>query len=104
VRTVYQRKSVIRQKLGMEEKGDIVEFLSWLYRTKERHQKRYTEIHYKAVKDGDDDILLPCTLRNDGQGSVHRSGTTWWDGSKITEPTDHQWGAQQSHDFAGYVR
>ena len=28
VRTVYQRKSVIRQKLGMEEKGDIVEFLS----------------------------------------------------------------------------
>jgi hypothetical protein len=28
-------------------------------------------------------------LRNDGQGSVHRSGTTWWDGSKITEPTDH---------------
>ena len=27
VRTVYQRKSVIRQKLGMEEKGDIVEFL-----------------------------------------------------------------------------
>jgi hypothetical protein len=25
---VYQRKSVIRQKLGMEEKGDIVEFLS----------------------------------------------------------------------------
>ena len=28
VRTVYQRKSVIRQRLGMEEKGDIVEFLS----------------------------------------------------------------------------
>jgi len=28
VRTVYQRKSVIRQKLGMEEKGDILEFLS----------------------------------------------------------------------------
>ena len=28
VRTVYQRKSVIRQKLGMEEKGDIVGFLS----------------------------------------------------------------------------
>jgi hypothetical protein len=28
VRTVYQRKSVIRQKLGMEEKGDIVEYLS----------------------------------------------------------------------------
>lgn len=28
VRTVYQRKSVIRQKLGMEEKGNIVEFLS----------------------------------------------------------------------------
>jgi hypothetical protein len=28
VRTVYQRKTVIRQKLGMEEKGDIVEFLS----------------------------------------------------------------------------
>ena len=28
VRTVYQRKSAIRQKLGMEEKGDIVEFLS----------------------------------------------------------------------------
>ena len=27
VRTVYQRKSVIRQKLGIEEKGDIVEFL-----------------------------------------------------------------------------
>lgn len=27
VRTVYQRKSVIRQKLGMEEKGDIAEFL-----------------------------------------------------------------------------
>ena len=27
VRTVYQRKSVIRQKLGLEEKGDIVEFL-----------------------------------------------------------------------------
>ena len=27
VRTVYQRKSVVRQKLGMEEKGDIVEFL-----------------------------------------------------------------------------
>ena len=27
VRTVYQRKSVIRQKLGMEEKADIVEFL-----------------------------------------------------------------------------
>ena len=27
VRTVYQRKSVIRQKLGMEEKGDITEFL-----------------------------------------------------------------------------
>jgi hypothetical protein len=25
---VYQRKSVIRQKLGMEEKGDILEFLS----------------------------------------------------------------------------
>ena len=28
VRTVYQRKTVIRQKLGMEEKGDIVIFLS----------------------------------------------------------------------------
>ncbi|MBR5193351.1 MAG: hypothetical protein IKW37_02905 [Bacteroidaceae bacterium] len=28
VRTIYQRKTVIRQKLGMEEKGDIVEFLS----------------------------------------------------------------------------
>ena len=28
VRTVYQRKSVVRQKLRMEEKGDIVEFLS----------------------------------------------------------------------------
>ena len=28
IRTVYQRKSVIRQKLGMEEKGDILEFLS----------------------------------------------------------------------------
>jgi hypothetical protein len=28
VRTVYQRKSVIRQKFDMEEKGDIVEFLS----------------------------------------------------------------------------
>ena len=28
VRTVYQRKTVIRQKLGMEEKGDIVEYLS----------------------------------------------------------------------------
>ena len=28
VRTVYQRKTVIRQKLGMEEKGDIVNFLS----------------------------------------------------------------------------
>ena len=28
VRTVYQRKSVIRQKLEMEEKSDIVEFLS----------------------------------------------------------------------------
>ena len=28
VRTVYQRKTVIRQKLGMEEKGDIVEWLS----------------------------------------------------------------------------
>ena len=27
VRTVYQRKTVVRQKLGMEEKGDIVEFL-----------------------------------------------------------------------------
>ena len=26
VRTVYQRKTVVRQKLGMEEKGDIVEF------------------------------------------------------------------------------
>ena len=28
VRTVYQRKTVIRQKLGMEEKGDITVFLS----------------------------------------------------------------------------
>ena len=28
VRTVYQRKTVIRQKLGMEEKGDIADFLS----------------------------------------------------------------------------
>ena len=28
VRTVYQRKSVIRQKLKLEEKGDIVDFLS----------------------------------------------------------------------------
>ena len=28
VRTVYQRKTVIRQKLGIEEKGDIVEHLS----------------------------------------------------------------------------
>jgi len=28
IRTVYQRKTVIRQKLGMEEKGDIVEWLS----------------------------------------------------------------------------
>ena len=28
IRTVYQRKSVIRQKLGMEEKGDIVEWLA----------------------------------------------------------------------------
>ena len=28
VRTVYQRKTVIRQKLGMEEKEDIAEFLS----------------------------------------------------------------------------
>ena len=28
VRTVYQRKTVIRQKLGMEEKGDITDFLS----------------------------------------------------------------------------
>ena len=28
VRTVYQRKTVIRQKLGMEEKGDIVEWVS----------------------------------------------------------------------------
>ncbi|MCD8183867.1 MAG: hypothetical protein LUE99_13165 [Bacteroides sp.] len=28
IRTVYQRKTVIRQKLGMEEKEDIVEFLS----------------------------------------------------------------------------
>ena len=28
IRTVYQRKTVIRQKLGMEEKGDILEFLS----------------------------------------------------------------------------
>ena len=27
VRTVYQRKTVIRQKLGMEEKGDITAFL-----------------------------------------------------------------------------
>ena len=27
VRTVYQRKTVIRQKLGMEEKGDIIAFL-----------------------------------------------------------------------------
>ena len=28
IRTVYQRKTVIRQKLGMEEKEDIAEFLS----------------------------------------------------------------------------
>ena len=28
VRTVYQRKTVIRQKLGMEEKGDIVDFFA----------------------------------------------------------------------------
>lgn len=28
VRTVYQRKTVVRQKLRLEEKGDIVEFLS----------------------------------------------------------------------------
>ena len=28
VRTVYQRKTMIRQKLGMEEKGDIMEFLA----------------------------------------------------------------------------
>ena len=28
VRTVYQRKTVIRQKLGMEEKGDIIEWLA----------------------------------------------------------------------------
>ena len=28
VRTVYQRKSVIRQKLNMEEKADIIEYLS----------------------------------------------------------------------------
>ena len=28
VRTIYQRKTVIRQKLGMEEKGDIADFLS----------------------------------------------------------------------------
>ena len=28
VRTIYQRKTVIRQKLGMEEKGDIVEWLA----------------------------------------------------------------------------
>ena len=28
VRTGYQRKTVIRQKLGMEEKGDITDFLS----------------------------------------------------------------------------
>ncbi|MBQ8601316.1 MAG: tetratricopeptide repeat protein [Bacteroides sp.] len=28
VRTVYQRKTVVRQKLQLEEKGDIVEFLS----------------------------------------------------------------------------
>lgn len=28
VRTVYQRKTVVRQKLQMEEKGDIVEYLS----------------------------------------------------------------------------
>ena len=28
VRTVYQRKTVIRQKLNLEEKGDIVEYLS----------------------------------------------------------------------------
>ena len=28
IRTVYQRKTMIRQKLGMEEKGDIVEWLA----------------------------------------------------------------------------
>ena len=65
VRMVYQRKSVIRQKLGMEEKGDIVEFLSWLNRTKERNQERYTEIHYKTMKNGNDDILLSRTLGDD---------------------------------------
>jgi DNA-binding CsgD family transcriptional regulator len=30
IRTVYQRKTVIRQKLGIEEKGDIAEYLSTL--------------------------------------------------------------------------
>ena len=66
VRTVYQRKSAIRQKLGMEEKGDIVGFLSWLNWTKERNQERYTEIHYKPMEDGNDDVLLSSTLGDDG--------------------------------------
>ena len=74
-----------------------------LNRTKECNQEWYTEIYYETMKDRDDDILLSGTLRDDGQGSIHRSGTTRRDGSKITEPTDHQWGTQQSHNLAGDV-
>ena len=61
-----------------------------LNRAKERNQKRNAEVYHKAVEDGNDDILLPGRLRDDGQGSIHGSGTARRDRSEIAEPPDHE--------------
>ena len=44
--------------------------------TEERNQKRNAEIHHKAVEEGNDDKVLSGRAGDDGQGSVHGSGST----------------------------
>ena len=75
----------------------------FLYRTEERHQKRNTEINHETVEEGDDDQILSGGAGDDGQGSVHGSGTTRRDRGEATEPADHEGGTQQGDNFAGYV-
>ena len=53
-----------------------IHFCIILEGTEKRNQKRNAEIHHKAVEEGNDDKVLSGRAGDDGQGSVHGSGST----------------------------
>ena len=74
-----------------------------LARTEECNQEWHGEIYTEAMEDGHDDETLTRITGNDGEGSVHRGGTTYADRCQSSKILRQQWGTQQGENLSADV-